>query len=79
MIVTTEPGGAAATGRTYVAAAGVRLLDLRAGGGGGTIDPGAPAGSGGWRATLALTRSEALKLIEAESFAREIRLIGAER
>src|SRR3954452_17220690 len=76
VIVTTEPGGASATGRTYVAAAGVRLLDLHAGGGGGTIDAGAPVGSGGWTATLALTRPQALKLIEAESFAREIRLIG---
>jgi Flp pilus assembly protein CpaB len=77
VIVTTEPRGAAATGRTYVAAAAVRLLDLSEGGGGGTIDAGAPAGAGGWTATLALTRRQALKLIEAESFAREIRLIGA--
>jgi Flp pilus assembly protein CpaB len=76
VIVTTKPGGASAVGRTYVAAAGVRLLDLRAGGGAsaGGIDD--PAGSA--IATLALTRAQALKLIEAESFAREIRLVGAQ-
>ena len=77
VIVTTEPAGASATGRTYVAAAGVHLLGLRQGGG-TAVDAGATAGDAGWTATLALTRAEALKLIEAESFAREIRLIGAQ-
>ena len=46
----------------------------------------AGAGSGGdvlagpeseaWIATLALTRSQALRLIHAQSFARDVRLIG---
>jgi Flp pilus assembly protein CpaB len=78
VIVTAEPRGAAATGRTYVAAAGIRLLALRqsASPSAGT---GSPVGAGGWTATLALTRRQALKLIGAESFAREIRLIGAAR
>jgi hypothetical protein len=33
--------------------------------------------SGASIATLALTRDEALRLIEAESFARSVRLIGS--
>ena len=33
----------------------------------------APAGD--WRATLALTRSQALRLIQAENFARQVRLM----
>jgi Flp pilus assembly protein CpaB len=78
VIVTTEPQGAAARGRTYVAASRVRLLDLRQSGAG---DPGAatssPIGAGGWTATLALTHAQALKLIQAESYAREIRLIAS--
>ena len=80
VIVTTEPGGAAAVGRTYVAAAGVHLLDLRQGGDAGSAAAvSAASGGAGWTATLALTRPQALKLIEAESFAREIRLIGSGR
>ncbi len=63
VVVTTEPpdGGA---GRTYVAAAGVPLLALAAG----------PAGDavGTAEATLGLTRSQALRLIAAESFARQV-------
>ena len=78
VVVTTEPRGASAVGRTYVAAARVRLLALQQS---SNADTGASAGSaigaGGWSATLALTRPQALKLIEAESFARAIRLIGS--
>ena len=76
VVVTTEPGPGGGAGRTYVAAAAVRLLDLRSAGGaepGGTL-PGAPSES--WVATLGLTRAEALRLIQAESFARSVRLIG---
>jgi hypothetical protein len=47
----------------------VRLLALR------EQRPVAPGPSGGWAATLALTRRQALELIEAESFARAIRLL----
>jgi pilus assembly protein CpaB len=79
VIVTTEPQGASAVGRTYVAAAGVRLLDLREGGDAGATSGIGGAASGPWTATLALTRPQALKLIEAESFARGIRLIGTGR
>ncbi|MBS1677119.1 MAG: hypothetical protein JST08_07020 [Actinobacteria bacterium] len=63
VVVTTEPrdGG---DGHTYVAAAGVPLLGLGAG----------PEGelTGSAEATLGLTRSQALRLIAAESFARQV-------
>jgi Flp pilus assembly protein CpaB len=68
VVVTSEPRGPG-PGRTYVAAAGVRLLALV------RQDPTGPGPSAGWSATLALTREEALRLIEAESFARSVRLL----
>ena len=68
VVVTTAPRGPA-PGRTYVAAVGVRLLALA------QQDPAGPGSVAGWSATLALTRSEALRLIEAESFARSVRLL----
>jgi Flp pilus assembly protein CpaB len=63
VIVTTEPTGGGA-GHTYVAAAGVPLLGLGAG----------PEGEAGGiaEATLGLTRPQALRLIAAESFARQV-------
>jgi pilus assembly protein CpaB len=74
VVVTTEPGPGR-TGRTYVAAPGVALLDLRAAAEpGNEIVPGASAESS--VATVAVTRAQALRLIQAESFARSIRLIG---
>jgi pilus assembly protein CpaB len=76
VIVTTEPGPGGGPGRTYMAAEAVPLLALRqtdsaAGDPGGTpvLDV------GGWTATLALTRDQAIRLIQAESFARQVRLI----
>jgi Flp pilus assembly protein CpaB len=69
VIVTTEPTGAG-TGRTYVAARRVPLLALRP-------DPeGAEAGASAI-ATLGLTRGQALRLIDAESFARRLTLLSA--
>jgi len=72
VVVAGEPiaGGRA---RVRVAVRRVRLL---------AIAPASPAegtatGTDGWSATLALTRAQALELIEAENFAREIRLIPA--
>jgi Flp pilus assembly protein CpaB len=62
VIVTTEPTGSG-TGRTYVAAAGVPLLALGA------------ASEGTAAATLGLTRSQALRLIAAESFARRLTIL----
>ena len=76
VVVTTESGPAGGPGRTFVAARGVTLLDLRAASG----EEAGPvvAGSSGepWIATLALGHAEALRLIHAQSFARELRLIG---
>jgi Flp pilus assembly protein CpaB len=66
VIVTTEPSGSG-DGRAYVAAPGVSLLGLGAGGEG-------PAGES-TTVTLGLTRSQALRLIAAESFARRVTVI----
>jgi Flp pilus assembly protein CpaB len=76
VVVTTEPGAGGDAGRTYVAAESVALLDLRGGGQGAPADalPGPPGET--WVATLALSRPQALRLIQAESFARSVRLIG---
>jgi pilus assembly protein CpaB len=63
VVVTTEPEEAGA-GRTYVAAAGVPLLGL------GASPEGDVAGAA--EATLGLTRRQALRLIAAESFARQV-------
>jgi Flp pilus assembly protein CpaB len=68
VVVTTEPRGPG-PGRTYVAADDVRLLSLQR-----TAAPGPPP-SGGLNATLALSRGQALALIEAENFARQVRLL----
>lgn len=65
VVVTGEPTGAG-PGRTYVAAAGVRLLALR---------PGPEGPTGPAAATLALTRPQALRLIAAESFARKLTVL----
>jgi Flp pilus assembly protein CpaB len=67
VVVTTEPSRPG-PGRTYVAAAHVPLLAL----GPGEDGPG-PGGLAA--ATLALTRSQALRLIAAESFARKLTLL----
>lgn len=67
VVVTTEPVGVG-PGRTYVAAAGVPLLALGPGADG-------PGPGGASAATLGLTRRQALRLIEAESFARKLTLL----
>lgn len=64
--VTTESNGSG-DGRTYVAAPAVPLLGLGPGGEGVEGETAT--------ATLGLTRSQALRLIQAESFARRITLI----
>jgi Flp pilus assembly protein CpaB len=63
IVVTTEPTGGGA-GHTYVAASAVPLLGLGAG------PEGDAAGTA--EATLGLTRPQALRLIAAESFARQV-------
>jgi len=68
VVVTTEPQGPG-PGRTYVAASDVRLISLQR-----AADSG-PGPIGGWNATLALSRRQALQLIEAENFARQVRLL----
>jgi pilus assembly protein CpaB len=75
VVVTTEPG-ATGKGRTYVAAKNVRLLGLSQSGDAGATDY-ATAPGDQWTATLALTRSQALRLIQAENFARGVRLIAS--
>lgn len=66
VVVTTEPSGSG-NGRTYVAAPAVPLLGLGTGGEG-------PTGEA-TTVTLGLTRSQALRLISAESFARRVTVI----
>jgi Flp pilus assembly protein CpaB len=65
VVVTTEPSGPG-PGRTYVAAPGVPLLALEPAG----ADPAAGA-----MATLGLTREQALALISAQTFARQVTLL----
>jgi pilus assembly protein CpaB len=67
VVVTTEPRGAG-PGRTYVAALGVPLLGLGPG-------PDGPGPGGTATATLGLSRAQALSLIAAENFARQVRLL----
>jgi Flp pilus assembly protein CpaB len=67
IVVTTEPSSSG-KGRTYVAAAAVPLLAL----GPGADGPG-PGGTAA--ATLGLTRGQALRLIAAESFARQVTIL----
>jgi len=74
VIVTTEPGPGGGAGRTYVAAEGVRLLTLTQPADGTSGDL-SGLGAEGWTATLAVTKPQALRLIEAENFARQLRLI----
>ena len=74
VVVTTEPTTGAGAGRTFVAAHAVGLLELRPQG--ADEAPVDPAAGDAWVATLALTRADALRLIHAQSFAREVRLIG---
>ena len=73
VVVTTEPTVGAGAGRTFVAARAVGLLDLRPGERRRASSRRAPtAGSRPWRSA----DREALRLIHAQSFAREVRLIG---
>ncbi len=67
VVVTAEPTGSG-PGRTYVAAAAVPLLALA---------PGAVEAEGLAAATLGLTRRQALRLIAAESFARQVTLLAS--
>jgi Flp pilus assembly protein CpaB len=75
VVVTTEGGAAGGPGRTYVAARAVDLIELQPAGGDGATDTLPGPALDAWTATLALTRGEALRLIQAESFARSVRLI----
>lgn len=66
VVVVEEPRGPG-PGRTHVAAVGVPLIALSGGGGHATAAI----------ATLGLTRSQALRLIGAQSFARRVTLLPA--
>jgi Flp pilus assembly protein CpaB len=73
-VVVTEEPKTGSHGDTYVAASGVKLLALESGG--ATAEGAeAPGPAPGWTATLAVTRSQALDLISAENFARQVRLL----
>jgi len=74
VIVTTEPGPGGGEGRTYVVAEDLRLLALAQSVDGGSGDL-SGFGTGDATATLAVTKSQALRLIDAENFARQVRLI----
>jgi Flp pilus assembly protein CpaB len=76
VVVTTETGPGGGSGRTYVAAEGVGLIELRPAGSSAPEEVIAGPAGDAWVATLALTRGQALRLIHAESFARSVRLIG---
>ena len=65
VVVTTEPSGSG-DGRTYVAAPAVPLLGL---------GPGGEGEVGEATLTLGLTRSQALRLIAAQSFARRVTVL----
>jgi Flp pilus assembly protein CpaB len=67
VVVTTEPSGSG-TGRAYVAATSVPLLAL-----GPSAEASEPGGS--VEATLGLTRAQALRLIAAQSFARQVTIL----
>jgi Flp pilus assembly protein CpaB len=69
VVVTTEPSGSG-PGRTYVAAASVPLLGL-------APSPAGEEAGGAVPATLGLTRAQALRLIAAESFARQVTILPA--
>jgi Flp pilus assembly protein CpaB len=73
VVATTEPEPGGRDGTTRVVAQGVRLLALD---GGGSAELG--AGPAAWTATVAATRSQALRLIHAHNYARELRLIAAD-
>lgn len=74
VVVTTEPGPGG-SGRTYVAAQDVKLLGLSQAGDAAAGDYQLSGGEQ-WTATLALTKHQALRLIQAENFARGVRLIA---
>ncbi len=74
VVVTGEPGGDGGPGRTRIVADGVELLALEPAGPG--PDALASGGSPTFTATVAAGRQEALRLIQAHNYAREVRLIG---
>jgi pilus assembly protein CpaB len=74
VVATGEPRPGGGGGRTRVVADGVELLDLReAGPPAGELVDGAGAS---WVASLGAGRAEAIRLIQAHNYAREVRLIG---
>lgn len=77
VIVTTEPDAGGGRGRTYVAAEGVRLLGLTETAPAGDAGGLGPTGPASWTATVAVGRRQALRLIQAHNYAREMRLIAA--
>jgi pilus assembly protein CpaB len=79
VVATGEPKPGTGIGRTTVAAEGVKLLALRESGPSQDAGGLGPTGPSSWVATLATTREQALRLIHAHNYARELRLIAAGR
>lgn len=73
-VVVTEERGVSGVARTRIAVEDVELLDISTTAG-EAADETTPSPGGTWRATLAVTRSQALRLIDAESHARQLRLL----
>jgi pilus assembly protein CpaB len=79
VIVTTEPRGGGAAGRTYLALQDVELLGARPVGDGAAGGAGAGEGAAAHASTIAslrVTLRQAVFLTAAQSFAREIRVLA---
>lgn len=76
VVATGEPRPGGGGARTRLVAAGVELLALEQPS--AAASAGLDAGSGAWTATLAASRAEALRLIQAHNYAREVRLITSD-
>ncbi len=73
-VLAADEPGSTTNPRVHVLARDVRLLALEPNRGGSGAD--GSSGAGGWLATLALDHSQALAVIEADNYAREVRLLA---
>jgi hypothetical protein len=73
-VLAADEPGSTSNPKVRVLARGVELLAIAPLRGEGPADPVAPA-TGGWLARLALDRPASLRVIEADNYAREVRLL----